>query len=79
MSIDLREVTEEDIHRLEIGERKRLIIRIAHSFEREDAPPLTREQEAYLDDLLAEHDANPGEGRPWSEVMDEIRDRCLKS
>ena len=77
MPVDLRGVTEEDIHRLDIDERKRLIIQIAHSIEGGDVPPLTHEQAAYLDDLLAQHDANPHEGRPWREVMDEIRDRCL--
>ncbi|NUM55289.1 MAG: addiction module protein [Candidatus Hydrogenedentes bacterium] len=78
MSVDLRAVTEEDIRRLDVDERQKLILQIAHSIEDEHVPPLTPEQETYLDDLLAEHDVNPEEGRPWREVMDEIRDQCLK-
>ena len=78
MPINLRDVTDDDILRLDVDERRMLISRIEQTVGPEDAPPLTPEQEAYLDELLAEYDANPDEGRPWREVMDEIRGRWLK-
>jgi hypothetical protein len=77
MSVDLREVTQEDILRLSVEERKKLIIQIVHTFEDDDVQPLTSELEAFLDDLLANFDTNPQKVRPWREVMDEVRDKYL--
>ncbi len=79
MSVNPREIMLEDILRLSAEERKQLIVRIVHTFEGDGGPPLTPEQEAYLDDLLADFDASPLEGRPWREVMDEIRDKYLSN
>lgn len=42
-----------------------------------DDRPVTAEEQALLEERLAEYRANPTSARPWSEVLDELRcPRC---
>jgi putative addiction module component (TIGR02574 family) len=58
-----------EILKLSVAERIQLVEDIWDSIAADpDALPLTPEQREELDRRLADADANPGEGRPWSEV-----------
>ncbi len=78
MAIDLRGVTEVDIERLNADERKRLAIRIVHTFE-EDGDQLTPELESMLDDILTGFDPARQKARPWREIMDDLRDTYVSN
>lgn len=58
-----------EILKLSVSERIQLVEDIWDSIAAEgDALPLTVEQRAELDRRLADAEANPGVGTPWSEV-----------
>jgi putative addiction module component (TIGR02574 family) len=58
-----------EILKLSVAERIQLVEDIWDSIAAEpDAFPLTEEQRAELDRRLADAEANPGVGTPWSEV-----------
>jgi putative addiction module component (TIGR02574 family) len=58
-----------EILKLSVSERIQLVEDIWDSIAAEpDAFPLTEEQRAELDRRLADAEANPGVGTPWSEV-----------
>ncbi len=58
-----------DILKLSVAERIQLVEDIWDSIAEEaDALPLTDAQREELDRRLADQEANPGVGRPWSEV-----------
>jgi putative addiction module component (TIGR02574 family) len=58
-----------EILKLSVAERIQLVEDIWDSIAADpDALPLTPEQREELDRRLADADADPGEGRPWSEV-----------
>lgn len=56
-------------------ERIALIGELWDSLEPEVAAPITDELAAELDRREAEADASPGEGVPWENVVQELRDR----
>ena len=64
-----------DYRRLSIAERLELVEDIWDSIDADadaDALPLTDAERALLDERLAEYEANPGRGEPWSEVRARI-------
>jgi putative addiction module component (TIGR02574 family) len=62
-----------DILRLSVAERIQLVEDIWDSIAAEgEAPPLSDEQQAELDRRLADAEANPGVGTPWSEVKSRL-------
>lgn len=78
MAFDLHEITIDDIRKLDVTTRRRLLIEIGRTLAEEEAEfELTNEQEGELDRRLAEHDANPDEGEDWRIVMERIRARWL--
>ncbi len=80
MPVDLTQVSHEDILRLSPEARARLAVELIDSLEvsiKGEEYPLTESMIQLLEERLAEYDANPDEGRPWEEVMDEISaNRC---
>ena len=63
-----------DYRRLSIAERLELVEDIWDSIAGDaDALPLTDAERALLGERLAEHEANPGRGEPWSAVRARIR------
>jgi putative addiction module component (TIGR02574 family) len=65
----------ENIRHLSVAERLQLLEDIWDGILEDDAvPPLSDAQRAEIDRRLEAYDANPGSGRPWSEV----RERLLK-
>ena len=63
------------IRELSVTERLQLLEDIWDSIlEDEAAPPLSESQRAEIDRRLEAYDANPGSGRPWTEV----RERLMK-
>ena len=60
-----------DFSRLSPDERLELVEALWDSLE-PDQIPLTAAQKEELDRREALHRANPGRGRPWREVLDEI-------
>ncbi|HLM68257.1 MAG TPA: addiction module protein [Longimicrobium sp.] len=65
-----------EILKLSVSERIQLVEDIWDSIAADPGTlPLTEEQRAELDERIDEAEANPGQGRPWSEV----RDRLLRS
>ena len=59
----------ETIRHLSVTERLQLLEDIWESIlEDEAVPPLSPAQRAEIDRRLEAYDANPGSGRPWSEV-----------
>ena len=80
MPVDLTHVSHEDILRLSPEARARLAVELIDSLEvsiKGEEYPLTESMIQLLEERLAEYDANPDEGRPWEEVMDEISaNRC---
>jgi putative addiction module component (TIGR02574 family) len=68
----------DDLLKLPVPERIELAMALWDSIaepELQDQLPLADAQKAELDRLLAEHDRDPGRGRPWREVLDEIEHR----
>lgn len=64
-----------DYRRLSIAERLELVEDIWDSIAADadaDALPLTDAERTLLDERLAEHEANPGRGEPWSTVRARI-------
>ena len=62
-----------EILKLSVAERIQLVEDIWDSIAAEpDALPLSDEQRQELDRRLADQEANPGTGRPWSEVKARI-------
>jgi len=78
MPIDLTQLSHDDIFRLSADERARLASILLESVdERVDSFDLTDEQIRLLDERLAELDANPTSGRPWEDLLQDIRaKRC---
>ena len=80
MPVDLTQVSHEDILRLSPEARARLAVELIDSLEvsiKGEEYPLTESMIQLLEERLAEYDANPDEGRPWEEVLDEISaNRC---
>jgi len=60
-----------DISKLSPAERLRLVEQLWDSLDAADIP-LTAAQAEELDRRDALHRADPGRGRPWREVLDEI-------
>ena len=78
MAIDFASFTREDIRRLDVTTRRRLLIEIGRSLaDEESAFELTDEQEEELAIRLAEDDANPDEGEDWRVAMEDIRKKWL--
>ena len=78
MAVDLHEITIDDIRKLDVATRRRLLVEIGQTLsEEEPSLALTKEQEEELDRRLAEYDANPEEGEDWRVVMEEIRKKWL--
>ncbi|MCC6795378.1 MAG: hypothetical protein IT366_09690 [Candidatus Hydrogenedentes bacterium] len=78
MAIDFASFTREDIRRLDVTTRRRLLIEIGRSLaDEESAFELTDEQEEELAIRLAEDDANPDEGEDWRAAMEDIRKKWL--
>ena len=63
-----------DISKLDPAERLQLVEQLWDSLT-PDQVPLTPNQAEELDRREALHDADPGRGRPWREVLDEIEHR----
>jgi putative addiction module component (TIGR02574 family) len=62
-----------EILKLSVAERIQLVEDIWDSIAADpEALPLTEEQRAELDDRIDDAEANPGTGRPWSEVRDRL-------
>lgn len=62
-----------EILKLSVSERIQLVEDIWDSIAADpDTLPLTDEQRAELDDRIDDAEANPGQGRPWSEVRDRL-------
>jgi putative addiction module component (TIGR02574 family) len=67
-----------DYRRLTIAERLQLVEDIWDSIAAdadEESLPLSDEEKAMLDERLADMEANPGDGAPWSEVRARIINR----
>lgn len=65
-----------EILKLSVSERIQLVEDIWDSIAADpDTLPLTDEQRAELDDRIDDAEANPGQGRPWSEVRDRLLGR----
>lgn len=63
----------EEILKLSVAERIQLVEDIWDSIAADpDSLPLGGEQMAELDRRIDAAEANPGEGRPWSEVRDRL-------
>lgn len=78
MAVDLAAFTSEDIRRLDVTTRRRLLIEIGQSLaEDEPAYDLTEEQEKELSIRLAELDTDPDDGEDWRVVMEDIRKKWL--
>jgi putative addiction module component (TIGR02574 family) len=62
-----------EISKLSVSERIQLVEDIWDTIASEpDAVPLNAEQRAILDIRIDEQQANPGVGRPWSDVRERI-------
>lgn len=69
-------LTNEQIEAMTVDERLLLIDRIECVLQSEEEPDSLPEwQIKLLEARLAEAQANPGVGRPWREVLDELRGR----
>jgi putative addiction module component (TIGR02574 family) len=64
-------LTEDEIVDLPVSERLKLIETLWDSINPRDIPVPEGHQRA-LDEALADYRRNPEEGRPWSEVRDEL-------
>lgn len=65
-----------EILKLSVSERIQLVEDIWDSIAADpDTLPLTDEQRTELDDRIDDAEANPGQGRPWSEVRDRLLGR----
>ena len=66
----------ETIRHLSVTEQLQLLEDIWESIlEDEAVPPLSPAQRAEIDRRLEAYDANPGSGRPWSEVRERLMRR----
>ncbi len=78
MAVDFTAFTSDDIRRLDIPTRRRLLIEIGRSLAAEDSTfDLTEDQEKELAVRLAEDDVEPDEGEDWRVVMEDIRKKWL--
>ncbi|HEV2720121.1 MAG TPA: addiction module protein [Thermoanaerobaculia bacterium] len=66
-----RTLTKDEISDLTIGERIDLIETLWNSLE-PDQLPLPESHRRVLDESLAEYRRDPGEGRSWDEVRDDL-------
>ena len=65
--------SEAEIRELPAEERLRLIELLWGTFVADPASlPVTQAQAAELQRRVAEHDANPGDARPWPKVREEL-------
>jgi putative addiction module component (TIGR02574 family) len=66
-----RTLTEDEILHLPVQERLHLIETLWDSID-PDELPLPESHRLALDEALADYRRDPGEGRPWVEVRDEL-------
>jgi putative addiction module component (TIGR02574 family) len=68
-----------DIGKLSLVERITFVEQIWDSIAAEAGPfPLTPQQQAELDQRLADHVANPDDVVTWDEVKQSLRDNCQR-